>query len=80
MRNNGEGFHLKDYLFCRCIFYGLYLWKKHGGRLIIVCQPLPHVMVICKDGLIRHGTNFGTGKWRIEEIEADKFKRWICQS
>ncbi len=62
-----------------CLLIGLYLWKKHGGRLVIIFQPFPHVVVFCRDGLCRHGTH-KTGRWSIEILEMHKFKRWFFKS
>ena len=58
-----------------CFVYGIYLWAKHGGRLLIVFHPFPHVLVLSKD-IILHGTN-KSGKWKIESIEKDSFIRWL---
>jgi len=61
-----------------CLILGLYIWHKHGGRLIIIFQPFPHCVVFCKDGICRHGTNRGKGgRWKIQEMEMESFRRWF---
>lgn len=58
-----------------CLFFGIYLWLKHGGKLLIIFQPCPHV-VVCSKGLVWHGTN-KHGTWSIENIERDNFVKWL---
>jgi hypothetical protein len=58
-----------------CLFLGLYLWYKYGGKLLVVFQPFPHVIVCSKSG-IWHGTN-RSGKWQIEKMSSESFRKWI---
>jgi hypothetical protein len=63
-----------------CLIYGLKIWWKYGGKLILVLHPAPHVLVCCKDGIIRHGTKKGTGKWHIEQMQTNRFIRWFLNA
>jgi hypothetical protein len=58
-----------------CLIIGIYLWIKHGGKLLIIFQPFPHVVVSAKSG-IWHGTN-RSGKWKIEKMEPSFFNKWL---
>ena len=62
---------------CRCLILGIKIWREHGGKLLIVFQPYPHVIVMCSDGIIRHGTNRKTGVWRVEEMTVSRFVYWM---
>lgn len=43
--------------------------------MLIVFQPFPHVVISARSG-IWHGTN-RSGKWQIEKMSEESFKRWI---
>ena len=60
-----------------CLILGIYLWIKLGGKLLIVFQPFPHVVVSTKSG-IWHGTN-RNGSWVIEQMEHDVAVRWLIK-
>lgn len=63
-----------------CVLYALKLWKRMGGRLLITFQPGFHVMLITNEGRIFHGTTRShDGRWRIEEIDAEAFTRWLTK-
>jgi hypothetical protein len=61
-----------------CLIYGLALWYMHGGKLLIILHPLPHVAVISK-GYMWHGTTKGTGEWHIEKRKAESFFKYLAR-
>jgi len=58
-----------------CLFYGLYLWWTKGGRLAIIFQPFPHIVVFSATG-VWHGTN-RSGRWRIEKMSNEAVIKWL---
>lgn len=61
-----------------CLILGIYLWIKLGGKLLIVFQPFPHVVVSTRFG-IWHGTD-RNGSWQIEQMSNRAFSKWMIRN
>lgn len=61
-----------------CLYYAIIIWIRSGGKLVIVFQPFPHVIVCTKLGVI-HATNTKSsdGRWEIKRLNTKKMIKWL---
>jgi len=58
-----------------CLLYGLLIWIRFRGKIAVIFQPFPHVVVFTSKGVI-HATN-RTGRWKIERMRQSLVAKWL---